>query len=154
LQSGALVFCVENQEVLYWGVRHASLDEDNPPVHFAFSEDVGEDLAWEMSHERLSDFLDALTYAHAFAGGAVHGGASHEEADEQRVALLRRHWREVEIRSVRWGLVSNSGERRWPLYVRKGQAIDWLQDFSVAARTVEDVDWIDRTLVLTWRKRW
>ena len=43
--------------------------EHDPPVHFASNEEEP-DLQWELSHARLSAFLDALAYAHAFAGGA------------------------------------------------------------------------------------
>ena len=31
LQGGALVFCVENQGVVVWGLRRADLAQDDPP---------------------------------------------------------------------------------------------------------------------------
>ncbi len=80
VRSGSLVFCIENQGVLYWGIRPEFACEHDPPVHFLYDPDVEEDLT-RLSHVRLSAFLDALAYAHAFAGGAAHGGVSRGGAD-------------------------------------------------------------------------
>jgi hypothetical protein len=154
--SDALVFCTENQSVLYWAILQQSLAEDNPPVHFAEvtwgqSNDQPEIGPWQMSHERVSDFLDALAYGHAFAGGALHGGRSHEPVDERRVELLQQNWQQVKIRSVRWGFIPDPvAERSWPLYIRDGQAIDWFWHFSAAVHAPNDLDEIAQILGLTW----
>ena len=76
--------------------------EHDPPVHFAYNEEEP-DLRWELSHARLSAFLDALAYVHAFAGGAVHGGVSHQAPDNKMRSFIRQHWTEVRLESHQWG---------------------------------------------------
>lgn len=160
VRSDALVFCVENQSICYWAVRRASLDQADPPVSVASSGDeqsVWEgDLAleWKQSHDHVSNFLDALTYTHAFAGGAVHGGVSHEQPDDRRVTLVKQHWQRTVIRSNPFYLEHDAFDRRWPIYVREGQAIDWMLRFAVAARKTDDLDQISQTLDLTWERMW
>jgi len=60
----------------------------------------------------------------------------------------------VEVRSVPFGTSPDAGERRWPLYIRDGQVIDWFQQFFVATRQAEDLDAISQELEITWDKRW
>lgn len=82
LQSNALIFCVENQSCAYWALPLGSLMEADPPVVEAESGrersvwEVDHGLEWSTCCRRVSSFLDALTYLHAFSGGAVHGAQS------------------------------------------------------------------------------
>ena len=80
VRADTLIFCVENQATCYWAIERKALEESNPPVVIADAEpeweawEVRSPLIWRPSHAHLSDFLDDLTYQHAFCGGAIHGG--------------------------------------------------------------------------------
>lgn len=160
MRSDALVFCVETQSICYWAIRRAVLGWADPPVSIASSGDEGSvweghlDLDWEESHEHVSDFLDALTYTHAFAGGAAHGGRSNEQPGDRRIALVKQHWQRIEIRSNPFYLEHDAIDRRWPIYGCKGQAIDWMFRFVVAVQKMADLDKISETLDITWDRRW
>ncbi len=152
LHSDAMIFCVENQAVLYWSIRRESVGKANPPVYVAYNQ--GSDLSWSMSHDHLSDFLDALTYAHAFAGGAVHGGVSVERIDEHRTALLAKNWQRITVNSLPWGLMPQEGLRLSSFFIRQGQAIDPVLEYWAATQSEEDLDQIAHTLAITWKTRW
>lgn len=163
LQSDALVFCEENQAVIYWGIPLDHMEELDPPVHYApvLDWDVVKDLPvlepWHPSHERVSDFLDALTYFHAFGTrGAVAGGRSRETTDERREALRAQHWQRVELRSVPWGFYPDAYPLSWPLYVRDRQVIWPSRSAPVlaAAGTHDDLEEMRRLLDVTWETQW
>lgn len=131
----------------------------DPPVYFVETEDwdrvrnepiVG---PWRLSHERISDYLDALTYAHAFAYGAAFGGRS-EPIEERQKAKLELHWQQLPLRSVPWGLYPDAFPRYWPIYVRPYQAIWSGSEFLVAAGTQGDFEEIGRVLDITWNTQW
>jgi hypothetical protein len=152
VRSGAAVFCVENQGVFVWGVRREDLGRDDPPVHLAYDE--GEPLRWALSHERLSGFLDGLTYAHAFAHGAVHGGVSYEAADARILARLKGDWRAVQLDSHPWQLVPDPASPRWELYVGEGQALLSSGGVHAVTQAAEQLEHIRRSLGLTWKETW
>lgn len=155
VRSDGLVFCQENQAVMYWGIQRGSIEMSDPPVSYADTLDWDDKLhrpilgVWRPSHERTSDFLDAFTYAQAF-GGAVCVGRTREPADERREMLLHQHWRQIDVRSVPWGLYPNTYPRHWPLWVRDRQAIWQTEKFLVAAGSQEDFDEIAHKLDVTW----
>jgi hypothetical protein len=103
----ALVICLENQGCCWWGIERHVLGELDPPVVIADPEnwdvrDTHAPLIWMPSHAHLSDFLDRLTYEHAFAGGAIHGGygvtktSSHQEFPH---GWLEQHWKRATVGS-------------------------------------------------------
>jgi hypothetical protein len=160
VRESTLVFCVEHQSTYYWGIPIGSLDQENPLVSVASSGrepsvwDGQEALNWQDSPTRVSDFLDALGYEHAFYGGAVHGGSSEEPADEPRINVARQHWHRIEIRSTPYYLDRESDIHRWIIRGDQGVAIDWGMRFAVAAQSEAALDMIGRTLNITWRVRW
>src|SRR5258708_36053946 len=50
--------------------------------------DLSSPLIWEPSHAHVSDFLDSLTYQHAFCGGAWDDGWGRCQAHDVPCALV------------------------------------------------------------------
>ncbi len=151
-QSNSLVFCVENQGVWFWAIPGARLDEENPPVVTAWNEEG--DVLWQPSHDRLSDFLDYLTYGHALAEGGLHGAYSHEWTDTALLSLIQDHYREIQLPSYPAGLIPDHAARPWSLFVGRGCVLAPGLRVAVAADTSDIVDQISNTLHVTWRRRW
>lgn len=65
VRASALIFCVENQAVGYWGVLCKTLQEDAPPVVTIWSGRSGWEVEsepnWTPGHAHLSLFLDDFT---------------------------------------------------------------------------------------------
>jgi hypothetical protein len=161
--SGALIFCVENQSCLYWGIGLESLGEVNPPVEVVEPGaemsvwEVSSDLERARSHETLSDFLDELTYMHVFCGGAIHEAHTANMRPEQRqIDLLEQTWRHATtlpmVRRCPLNIPTRS-EFVSPLYVRDAQAISWYQRYSAVARESQALDEIGEELCITWERR-
>lgn len=148
----ALMFCVENQGVGHWGITRESLGNDDPPVVWAFNDD--RNLPLEETHEHVSDFLDAFTYAHALAEGASHGGYASNTCTEELRGRIRGHWKYVEIRSLPWGVAVWPAGRVWPLYTGDGIVLNCLGWLAVASNSAEKLDEVEKMLEITWKKRW
>ncbi len=152
IQSNSLVFCVENQGVWFWAIPCARLGEEDPPVVTAWNDEG--DLVWQPSHDRLSDFLDYLTYGHALAEGGLHGAYSHEWTDKNLLSLIQHHYREVQLPSYPAGLIPDLALRSWSLFVGCGFVLDGGLRVRIATRTSEIVDQIGATLQVTWERQW
>lgn len=163
VHAGALIFCVENQGITYWAVRQEALAQTNPPVVIAEAgpemslDEVMAELVWHPSHQQVSDFLDDLTYMHAFAGGALHGAksASSLRPNPRQLAWLERDWRKARLTQM---FQSHSVEpvdwRGLPVYVREAQALWGVDRWSVVSGSEEALDEIARELDLGWEKQW
>ena len=157
----ALIFCAENQGTCYWAIEGKTLEEADPPVVIADAlrdwemSEISSPLIWTPSHTHVSDFLDTLTYHHALCGGAMHGGYTELfQHQESQNAWLEQHWRRTAVGPMVFGLVDGDYDDL-PFYVRNGQAaLAWLGGYSVAARSVEDIDEIGQALQVTWKHRW
>lgn len=161
VRADTLIFCLENQATLYWAVRREALEETNPPVIVASAQkgqsvqDVELPLTWRPSHANLSMFLDDLTYRHAFAQGAIHGGLAAQSTPEaHQVAWLEQHWSKATVTPMYFGLVSGFLYDLPPLYVRNGQARTWISRCTIAAGSDEALDEIAQALQIIWSKRW
>lgn len=158
----ALIFCVENQGGSYWALEGKALEEADPPVVRADTdalvdweiEEIPSPLIWTPSHAHVSDFLDSLTYQHAFWGGAMHGGSGRFQFQEFHEVWLKQHWQRIMARPLAFPLMSPEyGE--YPLYIRDGLALELLPPWcSVVARSVEDLDAVGQILQVTWEHRW
>jgi hypothetical protein len=160
IHSGALIFCVENQRCAYWALPVESPAAD-PPVVVAQAGperavwEVTADLDWRVSHPCVSLFLDALTYRHAFSGGALHGARSQRVRPVWwHVKWLEREWRETEAASLQVRDREASGWQGSPVYIRDGQAIEWCDRFWAVANRAEALDDIARVLEIDWEERW
>src|SRR5262245_31941402 len=65
IRGGTLVFCVENQGVVLWGIRRSDLVKKDPPVKAAENR---EPYKWTRDHTRLSDFFLTLAYWQGIVG--------------------------------------------------------------------------------------
>src|ERR1043165_5150414 len=64
--DGKLVFCEENQVVLYWAVEEDQGWRTDPPVFQGINNDTVE---WYVQESRASDFLVSMIYWQALDGG-------------------------------------------------------------------------------------
>jgi hypothetical protein len=161
VRADTLIFCVENQAVCYWAIERKALEESNPPVVVADSEpewemqQVQSPLTWRPSHAHLSDFLDDLTYQHAFCGGAIHGGWTELfQPQEFQHAWLEQHWHRTAVGPMRFGIEVDETVDDLPIYGRDGQALTCFLGCSAAVRKSEALDEISQALQVTWKKRW
>lgn len=65
--DGKLVFCEENQVVLYWGYDEDQAWRSDPPVYQGLNNDA--DLEWYIDDARCSHFLIGMIYWQALNGG-------------------------------------------------------------------------------------
>ena len=163
IRADALILCAENQASWYWAVPSARLAETNPSVVVGGAgpersvEELRAGKTWRPSHAHLSEFLDDLTYQHAFAGGAVHGGHTdlflRPTADQ--VAWLEQHWSKAIVTPMGFGLTCDLGADlgQVTLYVRDGQALYWFLGCHIAVREAEALDEIGQALQIIWAER-
>ena len=126
VKGETLIFCVENQSVFSWGVRHEALAEDDPSVMVSWA---WPDLNWTPSHAHLSALLDDLTYLYAFSGGALHGGWTEPDLPDlhaHQIAWLEGYWRKATVSPIAFHTLPDLIVDPCPtLYVRDGQAFWW-----------------------------
>jgi hypothetical protein len=163
VKADTLVIFAENQATCCWGIPRAALSEADPPVVITdvLEREVASEDDWRPFQSHLSDFLDDMTYLHAFLRGAVHGGWRVLDPPEllaHHKAWLEEHWSKAFVRLLAFGLsVDETGREPGPLlplYVRDGQAFDTFGAYHVAAREASAVDEIGQRLQLTWEGRW
>ncbi len=160
----ALIFCAENQGVSYWAIQQEHLEQANPPVvraealHDWHWSDASSPLVWEPGHAHLSDFLDTITYLHAFCGGAIHGGWGRFQPRETHGAWLEQHWHRIKVRPMALQLADgyDPGLPEYlDIYGRHGQALDWFPSgCSAVTSTVEALDEIGQVFQVAWTHRW
>jgi hypothetical protein len=159
----ALIFCQESQGCCWWAIERQVLAESDPPVVIADPEnrdrrDLHAPLTWKASHARLSDFLDRLTYEHAFCGGAMHGGyspyAQGTRIQKFQLAWLEQHWELAKTGSEVLGEADAKYDERL-FWVRDGQAlVSGLYGWNSAARDREALEEIGQELGITWEWQW
>ena len=159
----ALVFCVENQGCCWWAIERTVLEEPDPPVVIADPEnwnieDIQAPLIWKPSHAHVSDFLNSLTYQHAFCGGALHGGWGSFQPQESHEAWLEQHWHRIKVRPMALQL-ADGYDLDLPEYIdiygRDGQVLHWFpRGCSLATGSMEGLDAIGQAFQVTWSHRW
>lgn len=153
IRGDALLFWVENQPGIYWGISCEAFEEGDPPV---VSDSSGPNqLIWEPSYAHLSSFLDDMTYLHALSGGAIHGGYTQPylpDLPAEHMAWLEDHWSKATVTPWVFGIDSKTFFT--DLYVREGQAFWWCGGGSLAARQAETVEEIEQRFQITWARRW
>jgi hypothetical protein len=165
VRADTLIFCVENQAVVYWGIQCEALEADDPPVVVTWSGpsgwDVESELNWESSRAHLSGFLDDLLYLHA----GVYKAMTDWDAPsppEQHIAWLEENWSKARVGPLFYGVDAPESaiDSTWPpLYVRDGQAFCWHPGnngrgiYWLAAREAEALDEISQRFQIKWRTR-
>lgn len=158
IQANTLIFCAENQSVVYWGMPRKALVEPDPPVVVTLSGPSGwkveSELQWTPSHTHLSSFLDDLTYQHALAGGAIHKGVSARMPPQtQQLAWLEEAWGKARVTPTCFGL-SPDDDVPFTLYIRKGQALLWVFECVAVAGEARALDEIAQALQIIWEERY
>lgn len=164
VQADTLIFCVENQAVVYWGVQRQAVEEDDPPVVVTDSGpsgwDVESELDWTPYYTHLSGFLDDLLYLHAGVYTAMTDW-DVPPLPEHHIAWLEENWSKATVGPLLYGMdVPESAiDSTWPpLYVRDGQAFSWHPGYnglgicSLAAREAEALDEISQRFQIKWRR--
>jgi hypothetical protein len=166
VRADTLIFCMENQVVVYWGIRCEALKEDDPSVVVTPSGpsgwDVESELDWTLYYTHLSGFLDDLMYSHAGVYNAATGWDA-PSLPEQHTAWLEENWSKAVVGPVFYGVVPDVPiDSTWPiLYVREGQAFYQLSGYSslghiccLAAYEAAAIDEINQRFQIKWARRW
>jgi hypothetical protein len=157
IRANTLIFWVENQAVVYWGIPREAMSEPDPPVVITYSGESGweveSELHWTPSHAQLSSLLDDLTYLNAF-GGAAHTGVSAAMPQQaQQIAWLEEAWGKAKVTPACFGMPPETKE--YPtLYIREGQALHWVVRYGAVAGEAKALDEIAQALQITWEKQW
>lgn len=157
LQSDALVFCLENQGVWYWGIPCDQIHQDDPSIYFAYNEEPV--LTWQISHEKMSHFLDYLTFGHTLSGAALHGAVSKLQTKisaEKLSTFIRQNCREITLPSYPFAFIPEYVPPKWPIFIGDGFLLDYRPTFVTvaAASKQETLDQISQALQITWENRW
>ena len=91
LDGGKLVFLVENQAVVYWGVEAVQTPDDDPPVFQGVN--LPEGVPWFPEHDRCSEFLLVMLHWQAVNGGFKWLGMA--DARLETLRYFEKHWRRV-----------------------------------------------------------
>ena len=145
LQGGALVFCVENQGVVLWGIAKKDLACDDPPVQVA---DNREPLAWAWDHDRLSDFFVTLAYWHGIVAAkfmAGNVGIAERTLPKER-AKLKRQYSEIPLEPSAWGIRVFEGDGKLFLLQKTGRLTCLVQEPVDADHVAQE---FERVLELT-----
>jgi hypothetical protein len=145
LQGGALVFCVENQGVVLWGIAKKDLGRDDPPVQVT---DNREPLAWAWDHDRLSDFFITLAYWHGIVAAefmAGNVGVAETTSPKER-AKLKRQYSEIPLGPSAWGIRVFEGDDKLFLLQKTGRLTCLVQEPVDADHVAQE---FERVLELT-----
>lgn len=93
LDAGKLVFMVENQAVLYWGVEAAKSPDDDPAV-FQGVNLLPEAIEWHLECDRCSEFLLVMLHWQAAMGGLEWLGMT-DDAGPAVTEHLAAAWQQV-----------------------------------------------------------
>ena len=92
VDAGKLVFLVENQAVVYWGVEATDQPQADPPVFQGVNRQP-EPIEWHPEHERCSEFLLVMLHWQAVTGGLEFLGTA--DVGVEVVRHFEQHWRRV-----------------------------------------------------------
>lgn len=155
IKDSQLIFAVENQAVLFWGIALSHLEEDNPPVDFAYNE--GSSFEWRVLHQKASQFLDWLLFGHAFHDETdlYRGGFGLVESYERLSTFLElRKFSLIQLDSTSWGLRPESEERKWPIYYTDDSLLTICPGLSIKTSNPDVIAELDRTLEVKWQYVW
>jgi hypothetical protein len=108
IRGKALVFCVENQGVVLWGIRRSDLAKNDPPVRVAENR---EPFKWDWDHDRLSDFFLTLVYWQGIVGANLYKGdiGVDEAATPEALAKFEQLYSEIPLGRNSWGCACSKG---------------------------------------------
>jgi len=142
IRGGALVFCVENQGVVLWGIRRSDLAQDDPPVYVAENR---EPLHWTWDHDRLSDFFLTLAYWQGIVGAKIYGGdiGVDEAATPEALAKFEQLYSEILLGRNSWGMRVFEGDGKLFLLQKIGRLTCRVEGRRDAYRTARELQKIE-----------
>lgn len=108
-----LIFCEENQVVVYWGYEADEGWRSDPPVYQGVNND---ELEWYLEKDRCSEFLAGMIYWQSLMGGLPHFGyARATEVAYQAAAAWPLVWQDEDTQLFSrgpavFGLTRSEGE--------------------------------------------
>jgi hypothetical protein len=143
IRGGALVFCVENQGVVLWGIRQADLGKKDPPVKVAENR---EPYKWTPDHDRLSDFFLTLAYWQGIVGANLFRGdiGVDEAADPKALAKLTKLCSEIPLGRNSWGVRVFEGDGKLFLLQKTGRLTCLVEGTRDAYRTARELQQLER----------
>jgi hypothetical protein len=138
IRGGALVFCVENQGVVLWGIRRSDLRKKDPPVKVAENR---EPYKWTRDHDRLSDFFLTLAYWQGIVGANLFRGdiGVDEAATPKALAKLEKLCSEIPLGRNTWGVRIFEGDGKLFLLQHTGRLTCLVEGPPDAARTAREL---------------
>jgi len=95
IANDVLVFCIENQGVVNWGVQLDQIHLRDPPVLVDWYDEAAETYRWKFANPAVSSFmLDMLIEAILISGKFTGRG----EATPNLVTKLEQHYQELPLR--------------------------------------------------------
>jgi hypothetical protein len=116
LDGGKLVFMVENQAVVYWGVTAEQSPNDDPPV-FQGVNCLPKLIEWHLEHEPCSEWLLIMLHWQAVCGGLEWLGMV--DVGEDVVQHFRRNW---QIVGEQEGMIAFRQEGRAACFIGEADA--------------------------------
>jgi hypothetical protein len=127
LDEEKLVFMVENQAVVYWGVAAVASPGDDPPVFQGINR-LPEPIEWHPEHERCSEWLLLMLHWQAVCGGLPWLGMAY--VGHEVVEHFERHWRLV---GKHEGIIAFRRQEKAACFLGEGDA----QELYVGANSKE-----------------
>lgn len=93
IDEGKIVFMVENQAVVYWGVEASKSPEDDPSV-FQGVNLLPKTIEWHAECDSCSEFLLVMLHWQAVLGGLEWLGMA-DEVGPALAACLAANWRQI-----------------------------------------------------------
>ena len=90
-----LIFCEENQGVVYWGIKKDDLTNANPPVYGNYSSDE-QNPAWYLELPGTEACLLMLAVYNGVLGGLKYNGNYLESVSSEVVDHIKENWQELE----------------------------------------------------------
>jgi len=142
IRGGALVFCVENQGVVLWGIRRSDLGQDDPPVYVAENR---EPFKWAWDHDRLSDFFITLAYWQGIVGANLYKGdiGVDEAATPEAITKFEQLYSEIALGRNNWGVRVFEGDGKLFLLQKIGRLTCRVEGRKDAYRTARELQKIE-----------
>jgi hypothetical protein len=145
VEGGVLVFCVENQGVVFWGIELPDLDAEDPPVVVSDASRAGN---WIVESESTSAFAIQSALCNAKWSPALSCSADGPATDETLRAIEGRYAR-LPLADMHWPARPTRLYGEEDLII-ESQAETWLWVSARTSRAFSEAEQILRAAGMTW----